>query len=123
MVVTANDVDALNRASIERAGAFVRIAGSVLVVVGALGCAAWLWSTIRTQQQLNGSLGFTLGGDRPPIDVDLVDRVDLFTPYVGLLVESALVIGFGLALRLIADFLVARSGGTLTGFEPGDVLT
>jgi hypothetical protein len=68
-------------------------------------------------------LGFTLGGDRPPIDVDLVDRVDLFTPYVGLLVESALVIGFGLALRLIADFLVARSGGTLTGFEPGDVLT
>src|SRR5690349_15375785 len=78
MVITEEDVDALNRASIARAAAFVRIAGSALVVVGAVGCLAWLWNVIRAQQQVSTSLRFALGGPGAPIEVDLVDRLDLF---------------------------------------------
>jgi hypothetical protein len=122
MVITEEDVAALNRASIARAAAFVRIAGSVLVVVGAVGCLAWLWNVIRTQQQVSSSVRLVLGGPGAPIDVDLVDRLDLFVSVIALLVTSALAAGFGLLLRLVADFLVMRSGGTLTGFEPGDVV-
>jgi hypothetical protein len=29
-------------------------------------------------------------------------------------------VGVGLGLRLFADYSVARTGGSLTGFEPGD---
>jgi hypothetical protein len=122
MVITEEDVDALNRASIARAAAFVRIAGSALVVVGAVGCLAWLWNVIRAQQQVSTSLRFALGGPGAPIEVDLVDRLDLFVSVIALLITSALAAGFGLLLRLVADFLVMRSGGTLTGFEPGDVV-
>jgi hypothetical protein len=122
MVITEDDVDALNRASIARAAAFVRIAGSALVVVGVVGCAAWLWNVIRTQQQVSGSVNLTLGGQGAPVDVDLVDRLDLFVSFVALLVTSAVAAGFGLLLRLTADFLVVRSGGTVTGFEPGDAV-
>jgi hypothetical protein len=122
MVITEEDVAALNRASIARAAAFVRIAGSVLVVVGAVGCLAWLWNVIRTQQQVSSSVRLVLGGPGAPIDVDLVDRLDLFVSVIALLVTSALAAGFGLLHRLVADFLVMRSGGTLTGFEPGDVV-
>ena len=124
VVVTDEDVDALNRATMARAAAFVRLAGSVLVAAGATGVAAWLWLAIRTQQNLSSSsVHLTLGGQGAPLDFDLVDRLDLLTASFGLLMTSVLVVGFGLLLRLIADFVDARSGGTLTGFVPGDVLT
>jgi hypothetical protein len=35
---------------------------------------------------------------------------------------AGIAIGFGVMLRLAADFVLARAGGTITGFEPGDVL-
>jgi len=119
-VINANDVDDLNRAVIARAAAFVRMAGTVLVVVGVVGCAAWLWTTVRTQQAASASvtLGVSPTGSKP--DVELIDRVDLFAPFFGALVIASLVIGFGLLLRLVADFVVARGGGSLTRFEAGD---
>jgi hypothetical protein len=119
VVVTEADVESLNRASIVRAAAFVRIAGSVLVVVGALGAVAWLWTMVRTQQQAGARFEFS---DSGALELDLVDRVDILAPYVGVLATTALVVGFGLLLRLVSDFVVARSGGTLSGFEAGDVL-
>jgi hypothetical protein len=122
VVVTEADVDALNRASIARAAAFVKVAGSVLVVVGAVGCAAWAWASVRTQQQISSAANLTFGGSGSPIDIDFVDRIDALTSFVALLVTSAVAVGFGLMLRLGADVVVARSGGSLTGFEPGDVV-
>ena len=35
-------------------------------------------------------------------------------------VAAALTAGAGTALRLAADYAVARTGGSLTGYEPGD---
>jgi len=34
---------------------------------------------------------------------------------------AALTAGAGTAIRLAADYAVARTGGSLTGYEPGDV--
>jgi hypothetical protein len=52
--------------------------------------------------------------------VSWVDRIDLFAPFVGSLVVACAVVAFGLFLRLLADFLVDRVGGSTTGFEEGD---
>jgi hypothetical protein len=122
IVVTTDDVQELNRTAVVRASAFVRIAGTALVVVGLFGLLAWLWGSIRSQQHAEPptSLGFRLPGSADA--VSLVERLDLFFPYVGIAVSSALVVGVGLLLRLVADFAVERVGGTLSGFEPGDVL-
>jgi hypothetical protein len=120
-VITAQDVEELNGVVV-RAAAFVRIAGTVLVVVGVVGCAAWLWTTVRTQQAVSASVNFGIPATGPKPDVDLIDRVDLFAPYVGAVVIASLVVGFGLLLRLVADFVVARTGASLTGFEAGDRL-
>jgi hypothetical protein len=121
-VITAQDVEELNGAVVARTAAFVRIAGTVLVVVGVVGCAAWLWTTVRTQQAVSASVNFGIPASGPKPDVDLIDRVDLFAPYVPAVVTASLVVGFGLLLRLVADFVVARAGGSLTGFEAGDRL-
>jgi hypothetical protein len=43
-------------------------------------------------------------------------------PYLGLLLTAVAVAGFGLLLRLMADFAVDRVGGTTTGFAAGDRL-
>jgi hypothetical protein len=121
MVITPEDVEELNAAAIARAAAFVRIAGTVLVGVGAAGCLAWLWTAVRSQQELSPNVGFGLPGSESP-QVELVDRIDLLAPFLGAWVLAAFVVGFGLLLRLAADFVLARSGGSVTGFEAGDVL-
>jgi len=119
--LTADDIHDLNRESVERASAFVRIAGSILVVVGTVGALAWLWSAVRVQQQASSAAAFGLSRSSGN-DVSWIDRVDLFAPYVGNLVLAASAVGFGLFLRLLADFLVDRVGGTTTAFVEGDEL-
>ncbi|MEY2592215.1 MAG: hypothetical protein QOJ67_4199 [Acidimicrobiaceae bacterium] len=120
VTITADDVKELNDAAVVRAAAFARFAGTALVGVGALGCLAWFWSTVRAQQSASIGANFGLPGTGIERDISLVDRLDLFAPYVGPIVTAALVVGFGLMLRLVADFVVTRMGGSVTGFLPGD---
>jgi|RhiMethySRZTD1v2_1073278.scaffolds.fasta_scaffold15905_4 hypothetical protein len=121
-VITAEDVADLNRRSIERAAAFARVAGAVLVATAAIGVAAWLWLTVRAQLMADdfsggtGAFGGVGGG------VSFADRVDLLLGFVALLVSAALTGGVGLGLRLVADTSVARAGGSLTGFAIGDAV-
>jgi hypothetical protein len=114
--VGAEDVAALNRAMVERAAAFTRIAGTVLIVVGVIGVLAAVWFIVREQQQLDS--GGMFGGNEG--DVSLLDRFDVFTTRFAVFELPALVAGAGLALRLLADYATARTGGTLTGYEVGD---
>jgi hypothetical protein len=117
--ITAADVDDLNRASVERAAAIARLAGSLVVAAGAVGLLAWVWVSVRTQQNLGG---FTLAFSdvASESDPDLAARIDGFVSSVGLLTSSALAVGVGLAVRLIADYAQTRVGGTVTGFVEGD---
>ena len=121
VILTAGDIEDLNRDAVLRAAAFVRIAGAVLVGVGAVGAAAWLWSAVRTQQQATPSTGFSFDSR---LAVGLGHRPHrLLAPFRG---------GArrrqprrrvrGRTLRLVTDFIASRSGGSITGFEPGDSL-
>ena len=116
--VTEADIVLLNRGTVVRGAFFARTAGSVLIVIGAIGFLTWLWTVLRGQNVL-GDLGedfFVGGGD----SLSISERIDVFSYSIGLLLESALVVGVGCALRLIADYTVARLGGSLTGYEVGD---
>jgi hypothetical protein len=123
-IVTAEDVAALNRATVARAAAFARLAGTALVVVGVVVLAAWAWVTVRQQQRLSSVEGAYTGLSdvRPGSDVSVQERIDVLSTGVVLVFEAALLVGVGLGLRLFADNSVARAGGTLTGYEVGDVM-
>jgi hypothetical protein len=116
--ITADDVASLNRTAVVRAAAFARLAGSLLVVVGALGVAATIWLAVRQQQAAHGS-GIAAFGSQSR-DISLANRIDLLINPIGYLLSATLTGATGLALRLIADYAVARMGGSLTGFEVGD---
>lgn len=116
--MTADDVAALNRAMVERGAAFARIAGTVLIVVGAVGLIAALWVIGREQQHLDS--GMFSFGDEGEGGASLLDRIDLISTRFGLVELPVLIGGIGLGLRLVADYVVSRTGGTLTGFEVGD---
>ncbi len=116
--VTADDVSRLNRDAIDRAASLVRLAGGALVVVGLVGVALWLWAFCRQQ----GLVGDTPGQFRVQSDPDLALRLDLATSTFSLLVSAALSLGLGCALRLMADYAVARTDGSLAGVEVGDVI-
>jgi|RhiMethySRZTD1v2_1073278.scaffolds.fasta_scaffold880809_2 hypothetical protein len=120
-IFTADDVAGLNTASVARAAAFARISGSVLVGAGGLGVAAWLWITVRLQVALGGSSG-PLDPVAPGTDIGFLRRLDGVAAYIALLVSALLTVGVGLGLRLVADYAVARTGGTLTGYLAGDPL-
>jgi hypothetical protein len=116
-ILTADDVAHLNGSAVARTAAFARLAGTALVAVGALGTAAWLWSTVRIQMQIDDTGGLSLD---PAESVSLAERFDVASQYVATLVFAGLAVAGGLALRLVADYTVARTGGTLTGFVAGD---
>lgn len=123
VIITADDVVSLNRAAILRTAAFARIAGSALVVMGAVGTVAWIWLAIRQQQAFNDAAAEPPDvsfGDR--FDVSLAERLDAVAGSASLLLLAAITVGAGFGLRSFADYTVARSGGSLTGFEPGDQL-
>jgi hypothetical protein len=115
--IEADDVAWLNTRAVERAGAFTRLAGTALVVVGVLGAATWAWLTVRQQQRLDDVGGqFELRGADP----SLTDRIDAFAEFVLFLVWAGLAVGAGVGLRLAAHYTVVRAGGSVTGFAVGD---
>lgn len=124
LVASAEDIATLNRMAVERSAAFARAAGTVVLVAGVIGALAWLWFAVRLQLRLDDTGGaLTLDFDGSDPEVSFLDRLDTLTAYVETLVVSALAAGLGLGLRAVADYMVARTGGSLTGFRVGDDLT
>lgn len=117
-IVTSEDVIVLNRAVVARAAGFARLGGTAVLVVGGLGLAAWVWVTVRQQQMAEDTMVLAPGSE----DLSFGQRVDLVANTYVYLIYAAVAVGVGLALRLVADYAVARTGGSLTGFEPGDTL-
>ena len=78
--ITAADVNDLNRASVERAAAIARLAGNLVVAAGAVGLLAWVWASVRTQQNLGGfTLAFSdVSSENDP---DLVPRQATFARF------------------------------------------
>ncbi|HEY3140515.1 MAG TPA: hypothetical protein VGJ86_05265 [Acidimicrobiales bacterium] len=119
LTVSADDIADLNRSTVSRAAAFTRLLGTAVLVVGVIGLVAYLWVAVRQQQTLDdnsGGSGFGLGDG----GLSLVERIDVFSQTIAYLLWSALVVGAGTVLRLTADYAVARTGGSLTGFQVGD---
>jgi hypothetical protein len=116
-VITADDVAGLNRTAVTRSAALTRIAGTALIVVGVVALAAAIWVSVRTQQHLDGRYNFD-ETDSP----SFLDRVDAFSQTFSVWSLAGLALAGGVVLRLFADYAVARSGGSITGYEPGDRL-
>jgi hypothetical protein len=114
-----DDIVHLNRRTVERTGATARLAGTALVVVGAVGVAAWLWLTVRQQMTLDDDGGGPFRTGRFG-ETSLTDRLDTAVTTIGLLLSGAIAVVAGLAVRLLADYTIARTGGSLTGFSVGD---
>ena len=121
-VVTASDIAALNAAAVARAAAFARIAGTVLVVAGLVGVAAWLWMAARSQQYLDDDGGGFSAVGFVQDDPSWLDRLDVLSTTITLGVSAVLAVGAGVLMRLAADYAVARTGGSLTGFQVGDAM-
>lgn len=116
LVVSESDVANLNRRAVERSAGIARIAGTVFVVIGAVGAAGWAWAAVRTQDR--GAFGF--GEDFEAPTLSLAKRVDLLASTLSLLMFSAVVVGVGLLLRFAGDYGQTRVGGSVTGFQVGD---
>jgi hypothetical protein len=122
--VTAADIATTNAMMVARAASFARIAGTALVVVGTIGALAWAWLTVRIQQRLSGvpmSSAFD-GLDLDSPSPSLLVRSDAVSGTATLLMGVALAVGLGVFFRLSADYAVARTGGSLTGYQVGDEL-
>jgi hypothetical protein len=97
--LTPADIASLNRAAVERTATIARLAGTALVIIGAVGAVAWVWVALRTQDRAS-SLDLTFGGEAMSKDLPLADRIDLFTGSLGLLLTASTVMGIGLFARL-----------------------
>ena len=84
-------------------------------MIGVVGLVAWLWLTLRLQIRLDdmaiGSDPFG-GGESATLFADR--GADVLVGYTETLVLAALAVGGGLGLRALADYMVARTGGSLT---------
>ncbi len=123
--ITQEDLDALNRRALIRSAHVVRQAARVLLVVAAVLVLAWLWNTVRSQQQLNGYDSFIIAdagltADAGSPDVTWTQRVDAAVGYLVLLAYAALTAGLGLALRLYAEATIVREGADITPWQLGD---
>jgi hypothetical protein len=131
-ILTADDITDLNRQAVVRAAAFTRLAGAALVIAGVLAIVAWGWILVRDQLRLDDYDGIDMVAEQTPpedgplfdfdgaFDVTFADRVDVLLARLGFALTAVVAVGVGLGLRLVADYSVARTGGTLTGYEPGD---
>jgi hypothetical protein len=116
--VTAADISRLNQAGVTRAANLARLAGTGLLIVGGIGLLAWAWATLRGLGLLGDS--YEDYSDDPGFGFD--DRIDLLASYTIVLACASLAAGLGVALRLAANYTVARTGGSLTGPRAGDPL-
>jgi hypothetical protein len=119
--VTSEDVDDLNRQALDRSSAIARIGGTVLVIIGILGALAWLWLTIRAQQEAQPA-EFDTFGDQAPPDISLGERITLVTTYLSMLLWASVAAGLGVFLRVVADAGQTYAGGSITGFQVGQSL-
>jgi hypothetical protein len=117
--VTAQDVRNLNRASVERAAAIARLAGTAIICIGLVILLAWGWLLVRSQMNLEGGF-FSFSFDGEPEDPGFKERLDAFASFTTVLAEAAVVTALGVGLRLLADYAQTRVGGTVTGFVEGD---
>ena len=115
--VSPADVAGLNQAVVARGANLARQIGTGLLVIAGLGAAAWAWLVLRSLDLIGERDRAGLGDD--PGAVEQIDLVAALLPY---LVYSSLAAGVGVALRLGADYMVARTGGSLTGVRPGEPL-
>jgi hypothetical protein len=131
-ILTADDISGLNRQAVVRAAAFTRLAGAALVIAGAVAIVACGWIVVRDQLRLDDYDALdpvaaqTPAEDGPLFDFDgafdvtFADRVDVLVGRIGFALTAVVAVGVGLGLRLVADYSVARTGGSLTGYEVGD---
>jgi hypothetical protein len=121
-VITADDVAGLNRTAVARSAALTRIAGTVLLAIGVVALASAVFLSVRHQQRLDDRGDFVSDFDTEADGPSMLDRVDLFTQTFPNWALAGLALGGGMVLRLLADYAVARTGGSITGYEPGDRL-
>jgi len=116
-VITEDDVDELNRQALNRSSAIARLAGSALLVVGAITLLAWVWLVAKQQFDIDEyGLGFDPSADDGP---SLGDRLTLFSTTVTLLALGSIAVVFGFLVRMVADFGQLRAGGSITGAVVG----
>jgi hypothetical protein len=114
ILITTDDLARLNRLELRRVAAAARWVATGLFVVAALGAAAWAWSMVHAQ--VRAEPGFGPGGP----GISFTDRVDLLAATLIELVLTGVLAAGGVVVRLLADVLVDRSGGTLCGYQVGD---
>lgn len=119
-VLTSEDIAELNAAAVTRAAWFTRLAGTGLVAVGAAGFAAWVWLEVRVQLRLGATTASALPVSVFSQSTDPVDRIDAFAESIYLALYATVAVGVGVGLRMVADYTVTRTGGSVTGFETGD---
>lgn len=114
---TQEDIDSVNGSTNRRAAQIAYVVGAGLVVVGIVGAIAWVWIAIRQQVRIadGGSFSFSQDGT-----ADLGDRIDVFATTLGLLLEAALVLSAGVAIRVLSGVFLAREGVSLTRLTVGD---
>lgn len=121
-VITIEDVAWLNGRLVARSARNARIAGTVLLAVGVVGVVLNLWLNWRYQDRLESDTGGELSSSFGPLsepDVGWMERLDLFAQLYGLEVPVlAIAVGFG--LHLVADYTVARTGGSVGEVAVGD---
>jgi hypothetical protein len=117
--VTVDDVAEANTATLSATAKIARNVGTLLLILAAVGTVGWLWVVARQQGLFGGrdSAGFFISPDG---DLSLTRRVDLFASSLGMALNFAFLAGMGLALRLGSDYVVSRTGGSLTDLEVGE---
>jgi hypothetical protein len=120
--LTAEDIANLNRDTIARSAAFLRLGGTLIGLVGVVGMVAWAWYEVRLQQNVGDSPLIFNATTASAGGLELGDRIDLLAGSMSLLVLSSLALGLGLAARHLGDYTQARTGASLTGYAVGDTI-
>ena len=116
--VTQDDIDAANEDKLLLLARLSRLVGAVVIGAAAVGALSFLWLEIRTQQHGEGfRVGVNAAGG-----ISFVNRIDLFSTYVGVLVQASIAAAVGAGLLLASSHLYAREGRSLHGAEVGDVI-
>ena len=103
------DHDAGIRRMLLRSSSLAWMASGLLLAIAFMVAAAWLYTTIRTQQQLEG---YSSGPfDDIPGDPSLLERLDAMASNLFYLAEAGVVAGAGFGLRILGDLGAVRAGG------------